>query len=193
MSCGMIQPYAYLKNFAPKVVNLFQAEDDDLMFQGLKRHIAEVRRCFDYPGIPYHDANVEDESKRFNRYCWHNLPVLTEIHHSEWLKDKLSDCISIELKPSYSFLSLYGPEGVCPLHTDRPQCQVTIDLCVDLDDLWPIYVNDNEYNLKPGEALIYSGTHHPHYRKPMRESTLATFCNMAFFHFVPLNYMGPLS
>lgn len=180
----------YIMNHKPKpqIVTPFSPE----ILQSLSRHVEEVRRLFDWPGIPYHDKDVADGDK-FNRWYWHNLPLLKALHNSKEFVRFASEHFGRDLMPSYSFLSMYGPEGVCPIHTDRPQCQYTIDLCLRSDGEWPIYVDDEEFISKPGEALAYSGTGQVHYRKPMRENGTCKFMDLAFFHFVPTDWQGPLS
>lgn len=169
----------------PQVIKPFSTE----VFKEIQTHIKHVRKMFDHPGMIYHDAN-EPEQNRFNRWMWHNLPLLKQLHHDPEFIAKVFKVTGKKLKPSYVFLSMYGPEGVCPYHVDRPQCRITVDLCIDQDAVWPIYVDDVAYNLKPGEALVYSGTDQPHYRKPMKDDSQATWCNLAFFHFVPTDWMG---
>lgn len=165
------------------------------LFLQLRDHVAQLRKAFDAPGSQYHDANAT-EGERFNRWCWHNLPLLVELHHSPRLIQRASELFCREVKPSYVFLSMYGPDGVCPLHTDRPQCQFTIDLQIESDGRWPIYIDGDPHILSDGEAIAYSGTGQPHFRAPMnsakdRESLgPCTFMNLAFFHFVPTNWMG---
>lgn len=170
----------------------------DEVFADIKKHATEIRRLFDWPGIPYHDdavpPNVSSEGgkvmgNKFNRWHWHRPPLFHALHHSADLIELADDVFQTQLKPSYVFLSMYGPEGICPLHTDRPQCQFSIDMQINSDGEWPIYVNDEEYILKDGEAICYSGTRHPHYRKAMNLGK-CTKMDLAFFHFVPINFMG---
>lgn len=174
----------------PKPIVIRPFTDD--VFAEIQNHVKEVRRIFDWPGIPYHDENEPTENK-FNRWYWHNLPLLRMKHIDHTFVQYVSKLAGQNLQPSYAFLSMYGPEGVCPQHTDRPQCQFTVDLCINQDAEWPIYVDDEAYILKPGEALFYSGTGQPHYRKPMKEDSKATFCDLAFFHFAPIAWQGRLS
>jgi hypothetical protein len=174
---------------------------DKKTFDEIKEHVGHIRKAYDWPGIPVHDAN-DPEDNKFSRWFWHNLPMLKQLHHSPELIMKASKVFGEPVKPSYVFTSLYDANGVCPVHRDRPQCRYTIDLCIDQDDVWPIYVEDLEdknpdklarckpYILKPGEALCYSGTGQTHYRKPMKEDSKATWINLAFFHWVPTSWMG---
>lgn len=175
----------------PTIIKPFGEPD----FERIRRHVREVRNCFDWPGMPYHDIAAPPEDK-FNRWYWHNLPMLKELHHSPRLIATVSELFQRPLKPSYVFLSMYGPEGVCPPHTDRPQCQFTVDLQISSNAQWPINISGKDYVLEDGEAICYSGTGQHHFRKPWSETGVATrmdtpfFMNLAFFHFVPTDWMG---
>jgi hypothetical protein len=170
----------------PKIIQPFNSE----ALEDIGNHIKEVRRVFDWPGNDYHDKDSPKENL-FNRWYWHNLPLLQKYHHSLEFIKLASDLAGQELKPSYCFLSMYGSDGICPVHTDRPQCQFTIDLQVHADGSWPIYVDEKKYVLENGKALFYSGTGQVHYRKSMKEdSDNCTFMNLAFFHFVPTSWAG---
>lgn len=107
----------------------------------------------------------------------------------EALVDVATSVFGEAVKPSYSFLSLYGDQGICPLHVDRPQCKWTLDYCVEQTYPWPIYVEESPYLLGPNEALAYSGTDQPHYRDQIEPGNT---CNLIFFHFVPVDFDGPL-
>lgn len=171
----------------PKIIRPFSDE----VFADISRHVKEIRRIFDVPGNPYHDAGTP-AADLFNRWFWHNLPVLRKLHNSRDLVNKVSDLFGRDLKPSYVFLSMYGPEGVCPVHVDRPQCQYTVDLLVHGGEEWPIYVNGKPYISQPGDALCYSGTGQVHFRKPMKDDSKAVMADLAFFHFVPAEWQGEL-
>lgn len=167
---------------------------DAIDLNNLVNHAGQIRRLYDWPGIPYHDAN-EPEAARFNRWCYYQPPVFVAAHRRRDFVAHASKVFGVQVVPSYVFVSLYGPDGVCPPHTDRPQCRYTIDLCLDQDGTWPIYVEDKPYVLDRGDALYYSGSTMLHYRHPMADEpkeTRPTFCNLAFFHFVPAGFMGPL-
>ena len=161
----------------------------------------------------------EDRSE-FVRLYGHNPPFLVNIHRQ--LANYASEVFGEPLKPSYVFLSMYKDGGTCPLHLDRPQCYRTIDYLIqqDQDEPWPILIgrtltdiererglqlrvqgqdqrdrgaviDSQEWTtclLKPNDAVLYSGTHNWHYRPEKLNGT----ADLAFFHFVPENYDGPL-
>lgn len=158
-------------------------------------------------GVP-----LAHDPEQFNRRYAHNPPVLVDLHRQ--LTDYASDLFGEPLKPSYAFLSLYNAGGRCPLHIDRPQCYRTIDYLVrQTNDPWPLRIgpmlSDDERDeaqaivdptpaqvasrwtevlLEPNDAACYSGTHQWHYR-PTASTGKA---DLAFFHFVPAAYDGPL-
>lgn len=172
----------------PKIVVPFSPS----VIAEITEHVSHIRGAFDWPGNASHDQGASQD-KLFNRWFWHNLPLLKYYHHDPDFIKRVSDIVGIPLKPSYAFLSLYTRDGICPLHTDRPQCQYTVDLQLETDGTWPIYVDDRPYVLESGQALAYSGTGQPHYRKSMKEDGKnCTYMNLAFFHFVPTWWMGSL-
>lgn len=154
----------------------------------------------------------------FSRSYAHNLKFLVETHRQ--LTDFACEVIGEKVKPSYAFLSIYNSKGKCPLHVDRPQCRWTIDYMIeqDVDEPWPIWISEPlteherrrdtyeieteaqaeqviathhwaSVTLEPNDAVIYSGTHQWHYRRPISGRS----CSLAFFHFVPEDFDGPLN
>lgn len=167
----------------PRIVQPFTQS----VFTDLQNHVIEVRRLFDWPGRPYHDA-AEPLEDRFNRWYLHNVPLIKNLHQGGALQRLACEVFGESVQPSYSFLSMYGPDGVCPVHIDRPQCRFTIDLLVSGGEDWPIYIDGRPYVLTPGEAVCYSGSAQPHFRKPMNTDGRAKFANLIFFHWVPIGW-----
>lgn len=164
------------------------------------------------------DRKDPDNANKFGRRYAHNLPFLVGIHHQ--LKEYASDLFGEKVKPSYVFLSMYDKGGRCPLHIDRPQCRYTIDYLIQQEssDPWPIRVGRQmtdkqcdaieikrpstpeqtqavidsqdwtECLLSPNDAVCYSGTNAWHYRPTASPGT----ADLAFFHFVPEKFNGPL-
>ena len=170
-------------SFKPYIIQDLFSED---IFTDLRTHVREVRRAFE--GTPFEDIN-EPPPRKFNRWCWHNLPLLRKLHYHPDLLKKANEIFGEAVKPSYVFLSMYGEGGICPRHTDRAQCKYTIDMCISQRDVWPIYIDDQPYLLEENWAVAYSGTDSPHYRNTIE---LGNYCNLAFFHFVPVSFSGKL-
>lgn len=150
----------------------------------------------------------EVDENEFFRRSLHNHPTLNVLHKS-YVEPRACQLFKEELKASYVYTSLYDTgKGFCPVHTDRPQCYRTIDVCVNQKRPWPIYVlsqldhpeldleNEEsikklseEFILEPGDALLYSGTEFPHWRNKIQPDN---FCDLVFFHFVNKNFEGSL-
>jgi hypothetical protein len=131
---------------------------------------------------------VETERSEFYRKQIHSPELFKALHIL--MQGRACELFPERVKASYVFVSMYEDErSICPLHTDRPQCKYTVDLCIDQLKPWDIFINDEPYSLEPGDAVIYSGTDHPHYRKQIEKGN---FCDLAFFHFVPENFNGGL-
>ncbi len=130
----------------------------------------------------------------WGRHDWHKPSFLLGPHAA--LVAQASEIFGEPVKASYSYAVLYGSDGVCSGHIDRPQCKYTIDLCVDQVEPWAIYIGVDKqdrigepYALDVGEALCFSGTDQWHYRKPISSGNWVA---QAFFHFVPLSFRGSL-
>lgn len=157
----------------------------------------------------WHDKEI------FQRRCVHNDVYLKKVH--EQLLPVAIKTFSEILKPSYNYCSFYDEgKGVCPLHIDRPQCYRTIDICLNQKEPWPIYISPEyvtdkskhtdyfklppekadplkkgtvPYLLNPGDAVCYSGSKQIHWRDHIQAGN---FCDLAFFHFVPIDFKDSL-
>jgi hypothetical protein len=86
---------------------------------------------------------LDRDGDLFVRRYAHNPPFFVGIH--EQLAEFASDLFGEKVKPSYSFLSMYEDNGICPLHIDRPQCRYTIDYLIRQTQAepWPIHIGDH--------------------------------------------------
>ena len=149
------------------------------------------------------------EAREFRRFITHNHPFFEALQQRTI--DWVSEAVGEPVEPSYNFVSLYGPLGVCPLHLDAPFAKWTLDLCIDQSVPWPIhfapvadwplpgvYGSDWEPRIKrevgggftshtvsPGEAILFSGSSQWHYRDPMPGEGGKRSCDLLFMHFIP--------
>lgn len=100
----------------------------------------EALKAFMRDRVPMMSVGVDTE--QFVRRYVHNSPYLVNIHRQ--LTDYASETFGEPLKPSYSFLSMYEDDGICPLHIDRPQCYRTIDYLIEQEqpESWPIRIGE---------------------------------------------------
>jgi hypothetical protein len=163
--------------FIPRIAENFFHED--IMYL-IKKEIEHLKTLTAQDGI--------ELDENFQRIGFPNDPFLRELHHM--ITGRFSMMIGENVQPSYCYTSMYFKgKGICPEHTDRPQCVYTLDLCVNQNEPWPINVAGADYILNEGDALIYSGTGHRHYRERIQPDN---YCDLLFFHFVPLDFKGPL-
>jgi hypothetical protein len=162
----------------PRVIDkVFEPE----VFKLVKARIEEIKQeC-------YNDKESHDNAI-FYRLNKHNDPFFKSLY--PLVQPHVEVMASKKVKPSYVFNSMYFVgKGNCPIHKDRPQCKYTLDLCINQNEPWGIVVGGREYFLEENQALCYSGTDHWHYRLPIQPNN---YCDLAFFHFVDLDFNGPL-
>lgn len=108
--------------------------------------------------VPLMSLGVDETS--FVRTYAHNVPFFVGIHRQ--LVEFATATFGEPVKPSYSFLSMYQDNGICPLHIDRPQCRYTIDYLIRQDQRkpWPIHIGDHMTDAQR-IALDEAGDGHP--------------------------------
>lgn len=193
------------------VKNLF----DDTAFQTIQRFMEDWLPLTRLDS----DRREPDPTKKFGRRYGHNVGFFRDLHHQ--LTDYATEIFGQEVKPSYSFLSLYDDGGQCPLHLDRPQCRYTIDYLIrqDDDNPWPINIGPQMSNREVKRVkLLHPETDDD--RATIIKNTNWTTCNLepndavcysgtnawhyrptrsrgsvdlVFWHFVPRSFRGSLA
>jgi hypothetical protein len=118
-------------------------------------------------------------------------------HHQ--LTNIVSAIVGEAVKPSYVYFASYLSAAELKKHTDRPQCEFSVNLCLDfspepeLATSWPLRLETPEGSVTIyqalGDALIYRGTKLSHYRLPLEAEHTST---SIFFHYVPAAFSGTL-
>lgn len=91
-----------------------------------------------------------------------------------------------ELIPSHSYARLYFNDNFLNPHVDRaPWCEMslTIQLAKSHDYVWPIHVEDTQYNLETGDAMMYLGCEKKHWRDKC-EGPEGYYSGQLFLHYV---------
>lgn len=127
-----------------------------------------------------------DDNPQFGRRYIHNDPLLKGVHSS--LERRATELAGVEVQKSFSFLSMYGPKGIAPSHKDRRASRFVINLCVDQDAVWPLFVGEDTYLLGANDAVFFCGSRIPHHREPIRSK----YCRMVSFFFVSTKFRGAL-
>jgi hypothetical protein len=111
------------------------------------------------------------------------------------LAGAVGEAVGEPVLPSYTWLNRYRPGAALERHRDRPQCRWNVSFCVDAeknDEVdWPLFFQleggTASSNLQLGDAVLYSGTETPHWRHALGSDEAIS---MAFFHYVPSDFVG---
>ena len=107
------------------------------------------------------------------------------------LQPDIEKASGLALYPTYSYLRIYKLGDTLAKHTDRPSCEISVTLCLgfEAEKSWPIWIEGplraSSVVLAAGDALLYRGTEHSHWREAFEGRRLA----QAFLHYVDRN--GP--
>lgn len=131
------------------------------------------------------------------RYLAHNERIASFFHHQ--LTAIVSDIAGEPVKPSYVYVASYQPGARLPKHTDRPQCEFSISLCLDFTPepagrtSLPLCLETGQGTVKIfqhlGDGLLYRGCELPHFRTVLPRNCTST---SIFFHYVRRDFSGPL-
>jgi len=145
------------------------------------------------------------------RFVVHNHAMLQELHAA--VAPLVSRLVGEAVEPAYSFLALYTRTGKCEMHLDAPVSKWTLDYCIDQTEPWPISFSEvipwperfiaqdqdwetrirtssdhhfTTHTLRPGQAVIFSGSSQWHYRDPMSHPGVNSQSRLLFLHFIPI-------
>tara|TARA_R110000787_G_scaffold47525_1_gene114969 strand:+ start:562 stop:1077 length:516 start_codon:yes stop_codon:yes gene_type:complete len=114
--------------------------------------------------------------------AWYNDPLMTSFLDTKLpIVEEKSD---LKLFPTYAYWRYYVFGAVLKKHTDRPACEISVTACVKKYDNWPIVVEGISFELKEGDAILYTGCDQEHWRPGIYKGE-----GMAqlFFHYVNQN------
>jgi hypothetical protein len=158
-------------------------------------YLAALRRYYRYL-VRNGKLQLGDEHNP-RRYVAHNESVARFFHFQ--LTAVISSIVGERVKPSYAYVASYLPGEELKRHTDRPQCEFSISLCLDFspepvrETSWPLCLDTKKGKLAVyqalGDALLYRGRELPHYREPLPSGNTSI---SIFFHYVTEGFSGPL-
>ena len=92
----------------------------------------------------------------------------------------------LELYPTYAFWRMYTMFADLKKHKDRPACEISVTVMIGSDETkWPIFMDGNQIELEPGDAVIYLGCELEHWREEFKGDWHA----QCFLHYINKN--GP--
>lgn len=142
---------------------------------------------------------LQDTAEETQRWGQHDNPVLRAVHRA--LQPLISE-VTLRAghgpcEASYSYLAIYPRAARLSAHVDRPQCRWNLSVAlgsspsVAREESWPIFVaapgGTARLALGIGDAVLYSGTEHEHWRE---ELEVADSVSVGLFHFVDVGFDG---
>ena len=143
-------------------------------------------------------------AKQFKEYCnTHELPSDPQVFGSsakydfkpfiELLVEKnqhVCDMVGESVLPTYSYARQYKNGNVLVGHVDKPQCEISLTINLECDEVWTIWIytpsgEKKSVDLHPGDAMLYLGMDGEHGRDVFKGES----CTQVFLHYVRLH--GP--
>jgi hypothetical protein len=128
---------------------------------------------------------IYNDSQSFSA-AWYN-----DITMSTFLETKLKrveEESKLKLFSTYAYWRYYVFGGTLKNHTDRPACEVSVTANIKTHDEWPMIVEDSEFYLGEGDAVLYAGCVHNHSRPGIYKGNGMA---QVFLHYVDQN--GPFT
>lgn len=131
-----------------------------------------------------------------DRLRFYNEPWAQFIHQQ--LPKLMGQALGQVVQASFCYLSVYPEGSHLKRHLDRPQCVWNLSLLVHQQPLeassWPLHIQTPQQgataiHLQPGDAVLYSGRKHPHWRETLGSGQRVTVYSM---HFVPRDFIFDL-
>ena len=158
-----------LRKIKYKKVKNFLTEDEVKLLKGYCTIRSRLR-----------NNNFQEEKRHEN--CFYGDPIMESLMVSKG--PKVEKLTGLKLLPTYSYWRMYIYGSELKPHKDRPSCEVSVTVCIDKDKKdWPIYMDDSEINLNPGDAVIYLGREVKHWRNELK----GDFQSQVFLHYVDQN------
>jgi hypothetical protein len=122
------------------------------------------------------DSMVSQAHSKYSDFLMESLLV--------HMQSKIEKNTGIELYPTFSYYRVYRPGNILESHTDRDSCEISVSLCLGYNlKPWPIFIGDDEVNLKPGDMVIYRGNKIEH-RREIFDAPEGAYQVQATFHYV---------
>jgi hypothetical protein len=162
-----------IRNFKYKLIKNFLTIDEIKLFTNycrIRHRINSDINNFDYQqndnGDTYFYADPLMESLMINKL------------------DLMQKETGLELLCTYAFWRMYTLNADLKKHKDRQACEISVTVMIGSDGTkWPIYMDETEINMEPGDAAIYLGCEIEHWREEFKGDWHA----QTFLHYVDKN------
>ena len=126
--------------------------------------------------IVQNDPSLGGDPQAPNSHCVYGDPAF-DMAMAMSTQD-IGKIVGKNLIPQYTYARIYKNGSVLERHTDRPECQYSVTLCLggEYNKPWPIWIKDyagksHEVPLGIGDMLVYSGCELEHWREEFEGDT----------------------
>ena len=158
------------------------------------------KQLLDFIGIYAYNIAREGKGKEDDMIpgtpSFYGDPVMENL--SFFMKPKIESITGINLFQTYAYMRVYKTGDVLHKHKDRPECEISSTICLRTNGVWPIHINNTEYQKKnntgnghtasvelhPGDGMIYIGGECEHWREAYTEGSKNA---QVFLHYVDSN------
>ena len=116
------------------------------------------------------DPSLSGDGQAPNSHCVYGDPAFDMVMAMS--TEDIEKIVGKNLVPQYTYARIYKNGSVLERHSDRPECQYSVTLCLGgkYEKQWPIWINDyfgksHEVALDIGDMLVYSGCELEHWRE----------------------------
>jgi uncharacterized protein (TIGR02466 family) len=136
---------------------------------------------------PLENVGLSNDTQVEQSFAYYAMPGFEAL--LEILKPTIEKITGKILYPTYSYSRIYYKNAILAKHIDRPSCQYSATLTIDIDKTpWPIWINDYKNTPKSiilgiGDMCIYKGDELVHWREPYNEGKQI----QVFLHYVEVD------
>lgn len=151
------------KDFPP-VLKLIENAIPKEVIKIMDIEFSMMRDCMKSLGLSngFDDPSVHHSFSWYSPICFETLSV--------YLQPLIEKEVGEKLYPTYTYARIYMNGSVLTKHTDRKSSQLSASCCIRRDSPWPLCFKTKdgikEFDMKPGDLVISSGTKIPHWRDP---------------------------
>ena len=115
------------------------------------------------------DSSLGGDDQAPNSHCVYGDPAFDMAMAMS--TEDIGKIVGKKLIPQYTYARVYKNGSVLERHSDRPECQYSVSLCLggEYEKPWPIWIKDysgksHEVPLDVGDMVVYHGTELEHWR-----------------------------
>jgi|TARA_R100000482_G_scaffold103366_1_gene46243 hypothetical protein len=168
-----------------KVIKSFFTPDELKVYQAYCYNRVDENK-YSYEELMYHNHKNGKPTRESANIgpCWYMDSLMNSLLDVK--KPIVEKACGFKLYPTYSYWRYYVFGGRLKKHIDRPSCEISISACIKKEGKWPLVIDGHSIELEEGEALLYAGCDHYHWRPSFYKGEGMA---QVFFHYV--NQNGP--